>query len=204
MEDKQLEQIIYQAKNGDLQQFNQIIEYYQKPLYHYIYCIVNCTQDAEDIVQDTFLMALRKINQYKSETKFSAWMYRIARNISYNFIKKRKKILLVDCSDMTTMLEDRNATLMFENNLQNRMNEIFQRMTFQEKNIMVLRIYEEKAYEEIAYIMKISQSACRKKYERARKKFIALYQDDDKEEYRYGRREKLKNVFSATNRHDSW
>ena len=195
MDDQQLEQIIYQVKRGDLQQFNQIIECYQKPLYHYIYCIVNCTQDAEDIVQDTFLMAISKIRQYKSDTKFSAWMYRIARNISYNYIKKRKRILLLDCTDITTMLDDRNDTLIFENDLQHRMNEVFQRMTFMEKNILVLRIYEEKSYEEIAYIMKNSQSTCRKKYERARKKFIELYQNMDKEDYRYGRREELKNVF---------
>ncbi len=195
MDDQQLEQIIYQVKNGDLQQFTRVIECYQKPLYHYIYCIVNCTQDAEDIVQDTFLMAIRKISQYKSDTKFSAWIYRIARNMAYNYIKKRKRILLFDCLDITTMLEERNSTLMSVNDIQHRMNEVFQRMTFQEKNIMVLRVYEEKSYEEIAYIMKISQSTCRKKYERARKKFIELYQDDDKEEYRYGRREELKNVF---------
>ena len=195
MDDQQLEQIIYQVKRGDLQQFNRIIECYQKPLYHYIYCIVNCTQDAEDIVQDTFLMAIGKIHQYKSDTKFSAWMYRIARNISYNYIKKRKRTLLLDCTDITTMLDNRNATLIFENDLQHRMNEVFQRMTFKEKNILVLRIYEEKSYEEIAYIMKSSQSTCRKKYERARKKFIALYQDIDKEEYRYGSREAFKNVF---------
>ncbi len=195
MDDQQLEQIIFQVKHGDLQQFNRIIECYQKPLYHYIYCIVNCTQDAEDIVQDTFLMALSKINQYKSDTKFSAWMYRIARNISYNYIKKRKRILLFDCSDITTMIEDRNPSFVIENDLQQRMKEVFQRMTFQEKHILVLRIYEEKSYEEIAYIMKISQSACRKKYERARKRFVTLYQNDYKEEYRYGCREELKNVF---------
>ncbi len=195
MDNQQLEQIIYQVKQGDLQQFTRVIEYYQKPLYHYIYCIVNCTQDAEDIVQDTFFMAIRKIRKYKSDTKFSAWIYRIARNISYNYIKKRKRILLFDCLDITTMLEERNFTLMSNNDLQHKMNEVFQHMTFQEKNIMVLRIYEEKPYEEIAYIMKISQSTCRKKYERARKKFIELYQNVDKEEYRYGCREELKNVF---------
>lgn len=195
MDEQQLEQIIYQVKQGNLQQFNQIIGCYQEPLYHYIYCIVNCTQDAEDIVQDTFLMAIRKIRQYKSDTKFSAWIYRIARNISYNYIKKQKKILLLDCTHITAILEDSNSKLITENDLQRRMNEVFQRMTFQEKNILVLRIYEEKSYEEIAYIMKISQSTCRKRYERARKKFITLYQDDDKEEYRYGRRKELKNVF---------
>ena len=195
MDDQQLEQILYQVKRGELQQFNRIIECYQKPLYHYIYCIVNSIQDAEDIVQDTFLMALSKINQYKSDTKFSAWMYRIARNISYNYIKKRKRILLFDCSDITTMIEDRNPSFVIENDLQQRMKEVFQRMTFQEKHILVLRIYEEKSYEEIAYIMKISQSACRKKYERARKRFVTLYQNDYKEEYRYGCREELKNVF---------
>lgn len=102
---------------------------------------------------------------------------------------------MFDHSDITTIIDDRYDAERFENHLQYRMNEVFHRMTFQEKNILILRIYEEKSYEEIAYIMKINQSTCRKKYERARKKFIALYQDGGKEEYIYGHRKELKNVF---------
>ncbi len=186
MDDQQLEQIIALVKQGNLQEFNRIIEGYQKQLFHYIYCIVNSIQDAEDIVQDTFLTALNKIHQYRSDTKFSAWIYRIARNISYNHMKKRRRVLLFDHMELTTMIEERDAAGAKENDLQYRMQQVFQRMSFQEKNILVLRIYEEKSYEEIAYIMKISQSTCRKKYERARKKFMSLYENVSKEEYEYG------------------
>lgn len=195
MDDQQLEQIINCVKQGELQQFNRIIECYQKPLYHYIYCIVNSTQDAEDIVQDTYLTALSKIRQYKSDTKFTAWLYRIARNFSYNHMKKHKRIILFDNTDIISILDDRSASQNYQSDLIHQMNQVFQHMTFQEKNIMVLRIYEEKSYEEIAYIMKISPSTCRKKYERARKKFIKLYNEANKEEQMYGYGKELKNVF---------
>lgn len=182
MEDEQIEQIINNVKNGDTQQFGQIVIFYQKKLFNYIYCIVDKTQDAEDILQDTFVTALRKINQYKANTLFSAWLYRIARNLAYDALKKRKRLILVERNDIENMIDNSSMDLVMYHGCNQKINEVFNRMTFKEKNILVLRIYEEKTYEEIAYITKMGQSATRKQYERARKKFIKLYSELNEEE----------------------
>lgn len=186
MDDKQIELIIDSVRNGDTQQFGQIVIYYQKKLFSYIYCIVNKTQDAEDILQDTFVTAIRKINQYKQNTQFSAWLYRIARNLAYDTLKKRKRFILFERNDIENMLENSLPDIDMYEGQDQRINKVFNRLTFHEKNILVLRIYEEKTYEEIAYITKMGQSASRKQYERARKKFIRLYSELYKEEFIYG------------------
>lgn len=177
MDDEQIELVIENVKKGDIQQFGQIVTYFQKKLFNYIYCIVNNTQDAEDILQDTFVTAFRKIYQYKYNTLFSAWLYRIARNLAYDTLKKHKRFILFERNTIENMIENSSMDMAMFQGVDEKIHDVFKQMSFAEKNILVLRIYEEKSYEEIAYITNIGQSASRKQYERARKKFIKLYNE---------------------------
>jgi len=172
-----------------------IVNLYQKQLFHYIYCIVDNKEDAEDILQDTFVAAIRKIHQYKSNTAFLAWLYRIARNLSYDFMKKRNRIVLFERGYIENLIDKQSSNeddYFFGDSI---IKKVFKQLTFKEKNILVLRIYEEKSYEEIAYITSISVSAARKQYERARKKFMSLYNQIEKEEVVYEDRRQHENVF---------
>lgn len=195
MEVEYTEQLIRLIQKGDKQLFGQIVSSYQKRLYNYIYCILNNTQDTEDVLQDTFITALRKINQYKSNTQFSAWLYRIARNLSYDAVKKRKRIIPYERSEIDNLREKSSLYEDEQESIYQRINEVLGQMSFHEKNILVLRIFEEKSYEEIAFIIHKSQNASRKQYERARKKFMEFYNQMNEEECGYGNRTKLENVF---------
>jgi len=195
LDEEQVELIIDSVKKGNSSQYDEIVSIFQKRLYHYIYCIVNNTQDAEDILQDTFVMAYRKIHKYKNNTCFSAWLYRIARNLSYDTMKKSKRLLLYDRIDIENMLENCLHQVDVHDEREHIIQEVLEQLNFKEKNILILRIYEEKSYEEIAYIMNIGQCACRKQYERARKKFIKLYSDIKGKDYDYGNRRKSESVF---------
>lgn len=195
LNEEQLEGIIESVKKGNSSQYDEIVSIFQKRLYHYIYCIVNNTQDAEDILQDTFVMAYRKIHKYKNNTCFSAWLYRIARNLSYDSMKKSKRLLLFDKSEIENMLENCVQQVDVHDEREQIIQEVLEQLNFKEKNILILRIYEEKSYDEIAYIMNIGESACRKQYERARKKFIKLYDSMEGKDCYYGSRRKSENVF---------
>lgn len=182
MENEELELIIDRVKKGEIQHFSQLVVKFQKQLFNYIYCIVNNTQDAEDILQETFVTAIRKIHQYKRSTLFSAWLYRIARNLSFDTLKKRKRLILFERKELESLVDEESMGTTAYDGCGSIINEVFQRLTFKEKNILILRIYEEKSYEEIAYITKTGVSAARKQYERARKKFIQLYNQLNMEE----------------------
>lgn len=191
----QVEQVITAIKKGDIKEFGILVKLYQKQLFHYIYCIVDSKEDAEDILQDTFVTAIRKIHQYKSNTAFLAWLYRIARNLSYDFIKRKNRIVLFERSYIENLIDENSSNeddYFFGDSI---IKKVFKQLTFKDKNILVLRIYEEKSYEEIAYITNISESAARKQYERARKKFMNLYNQIEKEEAIYEDRRQHENVF---------
>lgn len=195
MEDDQIEQILDNVRSGNIQEFSKIVTIYQKQLYHFVYCIINNTQDAEDILQETFVIAYKKLNQYKNNTLFSAWLYKIAKNISLDVLKKRKKIIPFERDEMEYMIEKSSLDENMNEEYDEKITEVFNRMTFNEKNILILRILQEKSYEEIGFIINKGQSATRKQYERAKKKFMILYDQINKEDLEYGNRRPIKSLF---------
>jgi RNA polymerase sigma-70 factor (ECF subfamily) len=89
----QEELIIYDVKNGNKEKFGELVEKYQDALYTFIFYSVKDEGTAKDILQETFIKALKEINNYKEEGKFKAWLWTIARNKVMDFYRKSSKIV---------------------------------------------------------------------------------------------------------------
>jgi len=88
------EQLLIQAiQNGDVKAFTQMVETYQHLVYNTILSMLQNKEDAEDVAQDVFVQVYESIHQFKGESKFSTWLYRIAvtKSLDYQRRKKRKK-----------------------------------------------------------------------------------------------------------------
>lgn len=79
--------------------FRELISLYKERLYWHIRKIVKSHDDADDVLQNTFIKVYRSIDKFNSESKIYSWMYRIATNESISFINKRAKEINVDISD---------------------------------------------------------------------------------------------------------
>ena len=87
--------IVDRAKNGDMQACDELIQQYQERIYATIYHMISNHEDAADLAQITFIKAIRKINNFKGQSSFFTWLYRIAVNNTINFIRtKRKRVIL--------------------------------------------------------------------------------------------------------------
>ena len=89
MQDEKL--IIDEVKNGNKEKFGILIEKYQNALFTFILYSVKDEGSAKDILQETFIKALKEINKYKEEGKFKAWLWTIARNKVMDFYRKADK-----------------------------------------------------------------------------------------------------------------
>ena len=78
--------LIQQAKEGVASSFSQLVILYQKRLFHYLLARCQNQQDAEDVLQDTFISAYKYLKSYDSQWKFSTWLFTIANRL----IKKQK------------------------------------------------------------------------------------------------------------------
>ena len=87
--------VVNRAQNGDMEACNELIRHYQERIYSTIYHMISNHEDASDLAQITFIKAIQKINNFKGQSSFFTWLYRIAVNNTINFIRtKRKRVIL--------------------------------------------------------------------------------------------------------------
>jgi RNA polymerase sigma-70 factor (ECF subfamily) len=87
--------VVNRAQNGDMEACDELIQQYQERIYATIYHMISNHEDAADLAQITFIKAIRKINNFKGQSSFFTWLYRIAVNNTINFIRtKRKRVIL--------------------------------------------------------------------------------------------------------------
>ena len=91
MNDASDEQLVQQAKKGDTQAYAELVRRYRERIYQTIYRFTRNHSDTDDLAQETFLHAFRSLGQFRKRSGFYTWIYRIAVNLSLNFLKKTRK-----------------------------------------------------------------------------------------------------------------
>src|ERR1700681_1172404 len=82
---------VERARSGDSDAFRLLVERHSRHVFRLAFRMTGNEQDAEDVVQDTFLRAYRQLKNYESRASFSTWLYRIAANACLDLIRSRKR-----------------------------------------------------------------------------------------------------------------
>ena len=98
MNNGNLEQKIAQLLDGDNRAFDYIYEQTNRPVYFAILYIVHDKMHAEDILQETYVRAIRSLQSYSPGTNFSAWLARIGKNLALNHLKRERREVATDFS----------------------------------------------------------------------------------------------------------
>lgn len=155
-----------------MQNIEEIYNQYSKMLYKYIFCLSGDEELSEEIVQDTFLVAVKDINKFEGKCKISTWLCSIAKNIWYQKLKKDKNKKMIP-------IEDVSNTLIFEEsieeNLCNKETKMellknIQKLDEDTRNVIYLRTFGNLNYEEIAEILNKTSSWARVTYFRGKQK----------------------------------
>lgn len=138
-----------------MQDMDSIYIKYGKMLYKYVFCLTGNEDITEEIVQETFLVAVKDINKFRNECKISTWLCQISKYIWYKKLKKEKlkKEIPLNILENTLYIEET-----IEENFLNKEKKIQLFKKIQEfdedtKNVMYLRIFGNFEYSEIAEIM---------------------------------------------------
>jgi len=86
------EQLITNYLRGNEKALEILIQRYLKPIYSFIYRYINNSQEAEDITQEVFVRVWRNLKKFNKQKKFKTWLFSIAKNVSIDFLKKKKAI----------------------------------------------------------------------------------------------------------------
>ena len=83
--------LVKQAKQGDVDAYTELVRRFQEKIYHTILSLTRNKQDANDLAQETFMHAYKFLRNFKQRSTFYTWIYRIAVNLTLNFLKRRKR-----------------------------------------------------------------------------------------------------------------
>lgn len=155
-----------------MQDIENIYKEYAKTVYKYIFCLTGNKELSEEIVQETFVVAIKNIDKFKGDCKISTWLCQIAKYIWYKILKKEKKeekisyetIEDVVVSDMLLeekVLEKQEKIEVFKK---------IQTLDEQTRTVMYLRILGNLEYNEIAEIMNKTPSWARVVFFRGKQK----------------------------------
>lgn len=161
--------------------FESVVKQYSEQLYWQIRRIVLSHEDANDLLQNTFIKAWMNIDSFRAEAKLSTWLYRIALNESLTFLNKQRAVNTVAIDDPEAVVVQKlesdpyfsgdRAQLLLQKAL----------LTLPDKQRMVfnLKYYEEMKYEEMSEIFGTSVGALKASYHHAVKKIEKFLEDID-------------------------
>lgn len=86
-----LNNTLLMAKKGDINAFQQLFSEFHQSLKSYLYRLLANRNDAEDLCHDTFIKAFDKISTFKGESSFKTWVFQIATNLAYDYLRKSKR-----------------------------------------------------------------------------------------------------------------
>ncbi len=153
-----------------MQNIEEIYNQYSKMLYKYIFCLSGNEELSEEIVQDTFLVAVKDINKFEGKCKISTWLCSIAKNIWYQKLKKDKKNISIDEVSNTLIFEESIEEKLCEKETKMELLKNIQKLDEDTRNVIYLRTFGNLNYEEIAEIMNKTSSWARVTYFRGKQK----------------------------------
>jgi RNA polymerase sigma-70 factor (ECF subfamily) len=149
---------VERAQSGDSDAFRLLVEQHSRAVFRLAFRMTGNEQDAEDVVQETFLRAYRQLDKYEARSSFSTWLYRIASNYSLDLIRMRKRHEdkrergnseerdILQTLPVNSPGPDRIA---YGSQVQERVNEALNELSPQERTAFVLRHFEGMSIDEI-------------------------------------------------------
>ena len=149
-----------------------LVSTHKQRLYWHIRKIVLNHENADDVLQNTFIKVFRHIDGFKGESKLYSWMFRIATNESISFLNKEAKHLKMD---MQTLQEQRvdnlKADVYFDGDeIQLKLQKAIVSLPQKQQLVFNMKYFDDLKYEEISEILDTSVGALKASYHHARKK----------------------------------
>ena len=174
------------ARDGDSDAFRALVDRHSRAVYRLAHRMTGNPQDAEDVVQETFLKAYRQLGRFESRANFGTWLHRIAVNCSIDLIRGRKhQEAGHDAADLEALdsahggndqrVDPSPERLMLSSEVQEKVGRAMDGLTAMERAAFVLRHFEGQSIEEISRALGLKANAAKHSIFRAvRKMRLAL------------------------------
>lgn len=183
-DDSDVLKYVKKSLSGDANAFEWIVKKYQKRIYFTIVQMVMNHDDADDVMQETFIKAYTKLDTFDDSYPFYPWLYRIAINTSLNHQKKKARTRGVSIDDLDG--NNHQADLaespqqirdMAGGELVSQLKKALELIPYEQRTVFILRVHDGLSYQEISDTLEISIGTVMSRLSRAREKLRGLLQN---------------------------
>lgn len=169
------QKLITMAQQGDQSAFEQLLDHYQKPVYHQALRLVGNPEDAADVTQEVFIKVWKHLPSFRGESSFSTWLYRLTDNAALDLIRREKK------RRGDSSLDDEESALILpadpaptphqaieQKELHQAVADGLAQLSEEHRQVLVMREINGLSYEEIGNILGLSPGTVKSRIARAR------------------------------------
>jgi RNA polymerase sigma-70 factor, ECF subfamily len=179
-------ELIDRYATGDREAFNALVEKHQKPLYALLYRMVSNHDDAADLLQKTFIKAFTGLSGFEGRSSFKTWLYQIAINLAKNTYRDRAKMRQVPIEDIIVSQDPKTLDSLIKKQQRLLLRQSLNALPEKQRMTLILRVQDNKKFDEIAQIMHCSLSTAKTNYHHAVQKLKALMKEQRAAEFAKG------------------
>lgn len=151
--------------------FNLIVTRYRQRLYQHIRRMVIEHEDADDLLQNTFIKVFKHLGEFRQDSQLFTWLYRIATNECLSFLREKRRRFFLPFADVEKELTGKlDRSMPDANQIERKLQEAILKLPEKQRVVFNLRYYDEMPYEEMSLVLGTSVGALKASYHHAAKK----------------------------------
>jgi RNA polymerase sigma-70 factor (ECF subfamily) len=171
---------VAQARAGEPVAWDALFRRYQLPLYVYVFELVRDEQAALDLVQETFIAAVKHIGGLREDKKFGSWLFGIAHQKCIQRWRKRREILFDEIPEMSGDLEDSPDDLLIRRESEAEFMDLLNQLPLPQRSVLLLHYVEDFSLEEIGRITETQLGTVKSRLHYAKRALRKLLEQNEK------------------------
>lgn len=171
-----VEELVIKAQEGDRESISSLFDLYEKELFRFCLFLAKDSSLAKDLSQESFVRALEEIDNLMEPKKFKSWLFKIAKNLFFDFVKKSSS--KNEVASESKISNSIGTSFTDDEELLVHVALVLEDLSHEDQVVLLLADLESHSYEEIAEIMDKSVSAVKSQLHRAREHFMSKFSDN--------------------------
>jgi RNA polymerase sigma-70 factor (ECF subfamily) len=179
--------LIRECLRGRSAAFGILVRRHQDRLYNTVFRLLGNAEDAQDVIQESFISAYQSLGSFKGDSLFFTWLYRIAMNAAISLKRKKKSAVSLDTGSkhdlvidpLDNSVDNQPGDALERQEEEVRLQEALDRLSAEHRTVIVLKDIDDLKYEEIAEILAVPVGTIRSRLHRARLELRDLLREED-------------------------